>query len=84
MTNFSWIFLISLFAPFFIVGAFGRARPNENIIEAFVLLVLNWAVLFGGMWLAGQIAKGILPVVSGLVIQVFFITKAFKKADFPK
>ncbi|MBF0398613.1 MAG: hypothetical protein HQK78_17695 [Desulfobacterales bacterium] len=48
--------VLSLFTPFLIVGAFGRERPNDNIAEAFILLFINWPVLFGGMWLAGQIA----------------------------
>ena len=84
MSTLSWIFLLSLFAPFLIVGAFGKGRPNDNIAEAFVLLFINWAVLFGGMWLAGQISKGILPVIVGLTIQVVFISKAVKKTKFPQ
>ena len=83
MNTFSWLFMTSLIAPWMIIGAFGKGRQKDNFVDASMIQVLNWLALFSGMWLAGQIAIGVFPVIVGSVIQLVFIYVAVTKARLP-
>ena len=78
MNELSIIFVFSIFVPYIIRAAFGPDSTSDNFVNGLTFFFINLLVLFPSMWIAGQIAKGFLPVIVGIAIQVFFTLKAVK------